>query len=252
LSKKPAEPFEPLARAATADPLPVALRPSGETGAGCARRAAARRTGARSAASRPAGRPGRPLQAKPGPASVRAPRSRPPMPPPLRPPGSAVRATLKRSALSVSTATEEGQIYGIWKNDQYPNKIAASSLTADKCLYVGKTSRGENLGGRFVEHVKNDQWGPWWIGGGADYSNNDDDCWPYVVRNIWAYKSKTKLDVAVAERSYIQFYTRDGAKFLNNANALSLKKFIEHKDSGIFTTMSVYSKDWKPTDFKKL
>lgn len=158
----------------------------------------------------------------------------------------------RASMFSSTVAGESGQIYGIWKNEQAPGKIASSSLAGGKCLYIGKTARGENLGSRFIEHVKNDDWAPWCIAFGIDYSDENDDKWPYVVRNIWTFNGITKFDVAAAEQFYIQEYAKQGAKLLNDANAMSSKKFAEHKDSGSFTTMGGYPKTWKPSDFKKL
>jgi hypothetical protein len=196
------------------------------------------------------GRRSPPLQAKAAPAPVR--RAAPT--PPRSSGWPALSTVVQRASSSVFSSTvanEAGQIYGIWKNEQAPGKIASSSLSDAKCLYVGKTARGEDLGGRFVEHVKNDDWAPWCIDFGMDYSDENDDRWPYVVRNIWTFNGITKFDVAAAEQFYIQEYARKGASLLNDVNAISLKKFAEHKDSGSFTTMSGYPKGWKPSDFKK-
>lgn len=172
----------------------------------------------------------------------------------LRPgPTGAVQPSSTGSSKYADTDTNEsGQIYGIWENEQYPNKIKASSLDPDKCLYIGKTARGEDLGGRFVEHVKLDKLAPWYLGKGNDYSAEDDDGWPYVVRNIWLFNGLTKMDVAVAEQYYMQDYLQQGAKILNRRNEISPEKFELYKNAGAWTTKGQYPKTWKPIDVMKL
>jgi ribosomal protein S18 acetylase RimI-like enzyme len=155
------------------------------------------------------------------------------------------------SGLSSTTTSEDGQIYGIWQNEEYPNKIAMTSLTEAKCLYVGKTARGEDLGGRFIEHVNNDTGKPWCLDQGNDYSDEDDDRWPYVVRNVWQFKQLTKLDVAIAEQYYMQEYKSKGAPLLNARNEITAKKFAELKDDPAFTTKATYPPSWKPKDLGK-
>jgi hypothetical protein len=162
-------------------------------------------------------------------------------------------ADVKTSKFASTNANQSGQIYGIWKNEQYPNKInEGTSLTKAKCLYVGKTARGEDLGTRFIEHVKNDTSCPWSLAKGCDYDEHDHTIWPYVVRNLWSFADITELDVAAAEQYYIQDHIEAGAKLLNDKNAISPDKFKAFKGSSAFTTKGDYPKDWKPKDFKSM
>jgi len=177
-------------------------------------------------------------------------RSAPSSPAIFRRPGGPIQMMIKASGLESTVADLSGQIYGIWKNEQYPNKINDSiSLDAKKCLYIGKTARGEDLGGRFREHCIFDSGKPWCIDKNADYSNNDDDCWPYVVRNILIFKNMTRFDVAVLEQYYIQHYLQLGAKLLNARNEITLKKYNDLKDKPAFTTKKDYQ-GWNPKDYK--
>jgi hypothetical protein len=139
---------------------------------------------------------------------------------------------------------QSGQIYGIWKNEQYPNEVQDSSLSDSKCLYIGKTARGDDLGGRFVEHCDNDTDKPWHKSK-ADYKSKDHEKWSYVVRNVWRFNGVTKFDVAVAEQFYLQHYTTEGAKILNLRNELSAKKFKKLASSKAFSTKKYYG-SWKP------
>jgi hypothetical protein len=162
----------------------------------------------------------------------------------------AVRRRRKRELLGGSSGLtrggQSGQIYGIWKNGQYPNEVQDSSLSDAKCLYIGKTARGEDLGSRFVEHCKNDIGKPWHISK-VDYSDEDADKWPYVVRNIWSFKDITKFDVAVAEQFYLQKYRTEGAKIKNLRNEITVKKFNKLASSEAFTTRKYYG-SWKPVN----
>jgi hypothetical protein len=154
------------------------------------------------------------------------------------------------SKLESTVKSESGQIYGIWENEEYPNKINVSSLDASKCLYIGKTARGKNLGGRFEEHCKFDYNTPWCIHSNSDYSSNDDECWPYVVRNVWMFNGLTKLDVAVAEQWFLQHYLDKGAKLFNKRNEITPNKFKRLKKHNAFTTRDDYG-SWKPKNIKE-
>jgi GNAT superfamily N-acetyltransferase len=163
-----------------------------------------------------------------------------------------LQRALKLSGFANASTSEQGQIYGIWENEQFPNKINPSSLTHNKCLYVGKTARGEDLGGRFVEHVKLDD-EEWNIDRGNDYSGEDDDKWPYVVRNLWTFNGITEFDVAVAEQFYMQDCKGQGAPLQNKRNELTLDKFNQFKDDlTVFTTKNQYPPTWKPKDIFKM
>jgi hypothetical protein len=150
------------------------------------------------------------------------------------------------SGLKSTTQDQSGQIYGIWKNEEYPNHIKDSSMAKNKCLYIGKTARGQDLGGRFIEHLKGDSLAPWWIGIPLNYGD-DDDKWPYVVRNLWIFNGITTFDVAVAEQYYIQSYRGTGKPPHNSVNAITLAKFLAYKDvPGVWTTKLSYQGGWKP------
>ena len=162
--------------------------------------------------------------------------------------GLVVRTVQRSAAASTSgfastAKTCTGQIYGIWKNEEFPGKIAKSSLDAKKCIYVGKTNADdESLGVRFIQHVKDDSDRDWHIDY-CDYSNSNDEYWPYVVRNLWFYKQITHFDVAVAEQYFIDTL---GTAKLNKIAALTLAKFEMFKDdASVWTTKGEY-KGYKP------
>lgn len=165
---------------------------------------------------------------------------------------SVALAAPSTSSLASTTQDQAGQIYGIWRNEQYPAKVQDSSLAKNKCVYIGKTARGEDLGGRFVEHTANDRTCPWSTAKGCDYSNADDDKWPYVPRNVWKFNGITLFDVAAAEQFFLQDYLAGGAKLLNVHNALTPAKFAELKDTDAFSTKKSYPSTWKPVDIKTI
>ncbi|MEM7744210.1 MAG: DUF4157 domain-containing protein [Pseudomonadota bacterium] len=166
------------------------------------------------------------------------------------PPEQSTR-TVQRYGGGFSDMTKhDGQIYGIYENEQYPNAIAGSSLADDKCLYVGKTWQQE-IGDRFIDHVKLDSWAPWWVDLGLDYSSLDDDKWPYVVRNLQFLKQCTRLDFAAHEQWWIQNMKKAGAALLNDANAIDAQKFQQVSGSAAFTTSGDFS-GWSAQDFKKM
>jgi len=144
------------------------------------------------------------------------------------------------SGFSSEKRNQKGQIYGIWAND--------GNLGKPKyCLYVGKASLGEDIGDRFVQHARNDDWAPWWIGKGHDYSGKE-STWLYTVRNLEFYDKYTKFDVAVAEQWWMQKIVELGGKLYNRINAISVAKFNKYKkDKKVWSSHAHEVYDvWKP------
>ncbi|WP_218943176.1 GNAT family N-acetyltransferase [Sphingomonas sp. R-74633] len=166
--------------------------------------------------------------------------------PPVRP-GLIQRASavvVDTSGFSSTSTTLSGQIYGIWKNEQYPNAVQDSSLSKVKCLYVGKTNPkvDGDYGARFYQHCTKDADKPWFVSSKCSYGD-DAEKWPYIVRQLWAFKDVTCFDVAVAE----QYYHQEWASPLNKIRAITPEKFAAYKDDhSIFTTHKGYPSTWKP------
>lgn len=159
----------------------------------------------------------------------------------------AAAASSTDSSFEDTKTNQSGQIYGIWKNEQSPGKInEATSITDAKCLYVGKTSRGDDFGARFVEHARDDAGKPW-ADAKLTWDEHDDEVWPYVPRNLWKYNGVTKFDVAVAEQYYIDRYRKAGAPLLNKDAAITAAKFdqVLAKNPNVWTTKAGY-KGYKP------
>jgi hypothetical protein len=145
----------------------------------------------------------------------------------------------------------KGQIYGIWRNPQYPKgKIEQSDMTPDLCIYVGKTIVND-VGDRFIQHVNEDRDKPWFR---LNYSSNpdayqkSDEYWPYVPRQFEKFSKFTKFDVAVAEQFWIQHCIKEGAELMNTVNAITVKKFLAYKtDPSVYTSKKLYG-SWEIED----
>ena len=116
-------------------------------------------------------------------------------------------------------ATYIGQIYGIWENENYPDKVG--KLKKDECIYVGKTATGEDVGDRFLQHVATDTKMPWYK---CDISSDNPDCWEYVPRQIVDLKNKTKAEVALWEAWSIKLYRDFNSPLLNKIRPIRKKK----------------------------
>ncbi|MCO6358490.1 hypothetical protein [Roseivirga pacifica] len=114
---------------------------------------------------------------------------------------------------------KDAQIYGIFEMN--------NGVLGD-CIYVGQTT-DVRAGDRFVEHVQNDNWAPWFDNGVNDYRSNNDGDWPYVPRELEGLKDVTKFEVTAAEQWWID---HKGGKdnLQNRVNALTRVAFDFYKN----------------------
>jgi hypothetical protein len=146
-----------------------------------------------------------------------------------------VRGVVQRYPTQDDSGRKDAMIYVISTND------------LDEKIYVGQTTDAR-CGDRFIEHVKNDKWAPWYF----DYGNyylDDETKWPYRVRCLEALKDVTKFETTVAEQWWVEKYLKDGKKLLNDATACSLANFEKRsKDSKLYDCTKIdVASTWKPS-----
>lgn len=131
--------------------------------------------------------------------------------------------------------TKDALIYGIFKMN--------NGVEGD-CVYVGQTTMAR-AGDRFVEHVQEDDWAPWY---GGDYSSEDTDDWPYVPRKLEGLKDVTRFEVTAAEQWWIE-HEQATKKLDNRINAMTKATFEKYKTipgNYDYTKIDV-GKTWKPS-----
>ena len=123
--------------------------------------------------------------------------------------------------------------------------ISTNDLT--EIIYVGQTTDAR-AGDRFLEHVKNDGWAPWWVHKPNVYGD-DESKWPYRVRTLEALKNVTKFETTAAEQWWLEKYLKEGKKLLNDATACSLDCFLKRSvDSDLYDPKNIgVAASWKPS-----
>jgi hypothetical protein len=123
--------------------------------------------------------------------------------------------------------------------------ISTNDLT--EIIYVGQTTDAR-AGDRFLEHVKNDGWAPWWVHKPNVYGD-DESKWPYRVRTLEALKNVTKFETTAAEQWWLEKYLKEGKKLLNDATACSLDCFQKRSvDSDLYDPKNIgVASSWKPS-----
>lgn len=140
---------------------------------------------------------------------------------------------------------------------RYPNLNGAGTQDAliytiidrktNSVIYVGQTTRDREWA-RFVEHVNNDSWAPWY----RDYNHYDTDPyekWRYVYKVEWKLSGVTKFETTVAEQWVMEAYKRRGAKLLNDSTPCSPDNYAKRSAyPALYNRHKLGIKaSWKPT-----
>lgn len=114
-----------------------------------------------------------------------------------------------------------------------------------KIVYVGQTTY-ERDGSRFVEHVTQDVWAPWFFQK-VVYDPNADTHWPYYPRKLANLKEVTLLEVAAAEEYYWELYGGLEGKLENRQQPLKLQTFNKYKNANTWRPKEKgFAASWAP------
>lgn len=117
---------------------------------------------------------------------------------------------------------EASQIYGIYQQ--------VNETVGDTALYVGQTTI-RRAGERWQEHVKLDDWAPWYASTGKEYLDVPEKRWPYVPREIWHLPGDADTGVTKMETTAAEQYCYEALTPAWNREAPLLKAtFLKYKN----------------------
>lgn len=116
-----------------------------------------------------------------------------------------------------NTNLKDALIYAITTND------------LNEVIYVGQTTN-ERRGSRFIEHVNNDNWAPWWVNNGHVYGD-DKSKWPYRWYPLEELKQVTKFETTVAEQWWLEKYMKENYQLWNHATPCTIQNFNKRSNN---------------------